>query len=148
MKKKKGILWVAVILTVVFIFGQSFLDQKASTKESTTIKEQVVEPIHEAITGEKTVRYNVRDVAHSVEFAVLGLELALLPYGRRLVLRGLRAVNGCGIVALLDESIQFLTDRAPEVSDIWRDFLGAAIGAAVAVLLTLLVRLPARRRSR
>ena len=71
MEKKRLILWIAVILTLAFIFGQSLLDEDVSKKESTSIRTQVVEPVHKAITGEETLPYNVRDAAHILEFSIL-----------------------------------------------------------------------------
>mgnify|MGYP006910580625 CR=1 FL=1 len=55
MEKKRLILWIAVILTLAFIFGQSLLKQEASVKESNVVKEKIVQPVHEAVTGNVTL---------------------------------------------------------------------------------------------
>ena len=139
MEKKRLILWIVVILTLAFIFGQSLLNQEASVKESNVVKEKIVQPVHEAVTGNVTLPRDIRDIAHIVEFSVLGIELALLLKGRKILHRLLRAISYCGFVALLDESIQYFSGRAPQVVDIWYDIIGSAIGVFIGVLAILVV---------
>lgn len=126
-------------MTLAFIFGQSLLNQEASVKESNVVKEKIVQPVHEAVTGNVTLPRDIRDIAHIVEFSVLGIELALLLKGRRILHRLLRAISYCGFVALLDESIQYFSGRAPQVVDIWYDIIGSAIGVFIGVLAILVV---------
>lgn len=139
MEKKRLILWIAVILTLAFIFGQSLLNQEASVKESNVVKEKVVQPIHEAVTGNSSLPHDIRDIAHIVEFLVLGLELLLLLKNKKIPIRLLRTISYCGFVALIDESIQYFSGRAPQVVDIWYDIIGSAIGAFIGVLAILVV---------
>lgn len=139
MEKKRLILWIAIILTLAFIFGQSLLNQEVSDKESNTVKEKIVQPIHEVVTGEKTLSYNVRDVAHIAEFSILGLELVLLLKDKKRILRWLRSISYCGFVALFDESIQHFSGRASQVADIWYDIFGAVVGAIIGIILVLIV---------
>lgn len=139
MKKKRLILWIAVILTLAFIFGQSLIDQEASVKESSVVQEKIVQPVHEAVTGKETLSYNIRDIAHITEFLVLGLELLLLLRDRKIPIRLLRAVSYCGCVALIDESIQYFSGRAPQVVDIWYDITGSVVGVFIALLIVLIV---------
>lgn len=139
MDKKRVILWAVVVLTLAFVFGQSLLSQEASIKESTAVQKQVVEPVHKAITGNETIRFNVRDMAHIAEFVALGLELVLLFRNKKRILRGLKSVSYCGFVALTDESIQYFSERAPQVIDIWYDILGAAVGSIVGVIVVMII---------
>lgn len=139
MNKKRWILLILVILTLAFIFGQSLLDEASSSKISTDISRKVVKPVYKAIAGTKKLPFQIRDVAHIVEFSVLGFELQLLVRDKKKTLCGLKSVSYCGFVALLDESIQFFTDRSPQVKDIWFDIIGAAVGALLGFLIVLLI---------
>ena len=141
MEKKRLILWIVVILTLAFIFGQSLLDKDTSEKQSVAIQEKVVEPVHKAITGEKTIHYDIRDLAHTVEFAILGLELMFLIRNKKRTLRCLKSVSYCGFVALLDETIQNFSGRAPELIDIWHDILGAVIGVLIGAGLMFVINI-------
>lgn len=138
MDKKRVILCAVVVLTLAFIFGQSLLSQDVSIEESTAIQKQVVEPVHKAITGREIIEFNVRDVAHIAEFVALGLELVLLFRNKKQLFRGLKSVSYCGFVALIDESIQYFSGRAPQVIDIWYDILGAVIGSIIGLLVVML----------
>ena len=138
MEKKRLILWIAVILTLVFIFGQSLLDKDTSKKQSVAVQEKVVEPVHKAITGEDTIHYDIRDLAHTVEFAILGIELVLLIRNNKQILRWLKSISYGGFVALVDETIQSFSGRAPELIDIWHDILGAVLGSVIGITLVLI----------
>lgn len=138
LNKKRLVLWVLVILTLAFIFGQSLFDQETSMKQSVAVQEKVVEPIHKAITGKETVHYNIRDAAHTVEFAILGLELVFLIRSKNRVLRWLKAISYCGFVALIDETIQHFSGRAPQLIDIWHDILGAVVGTVIGLFVVVL----------
>lgn len=138
MEKKRLILWIAIILTLAFIFGQSLLDKDTSKKQSTAVQEKIVEPVHKAITGENTIHYDIRDLAHTVEFIILGLELTLLLSNKKRILRCLKSVSYCGFVALLDETLQNYSGRAPELIDIWHDILGAVVGTVMVIILVLM----------
>lgn len=146
MSTKRKILWVLVILTLVFIFGQSFLNQTISNKESKIVKETIVQPVHQTITGKTTTAPKIRDVAHIIEFTALGLELVLLFKNKKILMRLLRSISYCGMIALVDESIQFLSDRAPQVIDIWNDILGGAIGAVIGILIITIIEKHVEKR--
>lgn len=139
MSKKRWILWLLVALTVAFIFGESLLDQDLSEKQSTVIKTQVVEPVHKAFTGENSISYDIRDVAHTVEFAILGIEIVLLVRSKNHIHQWLETISYCGFAALTDESIQHFSGRAPELIDIWHDILGALIGSLIGLIIILLL---------
>lgn len=141
MNKKRLILWIVVILTLAFIFGQSLLDKDTSEKQSVAIQEIVVEPVHKAITGEKTIHYDIRDLAHAIEFTILGLELVFLISNKNRILQCLKSVSYCGFVALLDETIQNFSGRAPELIDIWHDILGAVIGVLIGAGLMFVINI-------
>jgi len=137
--KKRRILLILVILTLAFIFGQSLLDEAVSSKISTDVSYKVVKPVYKAITGTRNLPFDIRDFAHVVEFSVLGFELQLLARNKKKALSLIKTVSYCGFVALIDESIQFFSDRSPQVKDIWFDTLGAAVGALFGFLIVLLI---------
>lgn len=137
MDKKRVILWAVIVLTLAFIFGQSLLSKDVSNIESDTVQKQVIEPVHRKIIGNATIKYNIRDVAHIVEFLALGLELSVLFRNKKRILQGLKSVGYCGFIALVDESLQYFSGRAPQVIDIWYDILGAIIGAFIGLFIVL-----------
>src|SRR5665647_3607255 len=73
------ILMTLIILTLIFIWGQSALSVSESSSNSQTVTTTVVQPIQQAVTGEATITdAAVRKMAHVAEFSLLGLEMALL----------------------------------------------------------------------
>ena len=139
MDRKRIIIWAVIVLTLAFILGQSLLSKDLSIKQSTIVQEQVVEPVHKAVTGEDTISFDVRNIAHAIEFALLGLELVLLFRNKKRILRGLKSVSYCGFFALIDESIQYFSGRAPQVVDIWYDILGAVVGSIVGAIVVMVI---------
>jgi len=87
----------------------------------------------------------LRKIAHASEFAVLGIELTLLPRHKLKGRLPMLALYGLGI-AFIDETIQLFVDgRAGLIIDVWIDFGGFTVG----VLLTSLIRLLiARKKNR
>lgn len=121
MNRKKRVLCFIVFLTIAFIFGQSFLNQEMSDKESITLNERVIEPLQNVISGEtpeKLTNDDVRNIAHIIEFSLLGFELWLLLKKKNLFSHGLVSLSYCGLIALIDESIQYFSGRGPQVVDI------------------------------
>lgn len=84
----------------------------------------------------------VRKLAHMTEFALLGAfwTAALPPSGAGGCSpekgRACRVLSACVLTALADETIQlFVPGRSSQVTDVWIDLLGAAIGLGAALLL-------------
>ena len=128
MTKNRKLLVVLIILTLVFIFGNSILDREKSAQESGWVK-QLVEPVLEIVVGEGNVTdHLVRKLAHFSEYTLLGLEMMAF-FGRP------TAVTHCLCTAFLDESIQILTGRGPSVIDIWIDLAGGVFGCLIAWLI-------------
>ena len=79
----------------------------------------------------------VRKLAHFAGFGLMGVWLALF-----ITMRGrvrLQSIVNClffGLsVAVLDETLQLLSDRGSQVSDVLLDFAGATSGIFVALVL-------------
>ena len=128
---------VLLLLTLVFIWGQSCLPKADSAAESQRVM-MLIAPILEPFAGKGGVTVHlVRKVAHFVEFAILGFQLLLLWHDniRRDILRSLELGF---IAAFLDESIQMLSGRGAQIIDVWLDAGGVAFGVAVGAMITLL----------
>ncbi len=114
-----------IALTAAFAFVQSSLSPEASSSESGAVGDVIGEIIPPETPVGGYVQTNIRKIAHFVEFALLGAEVAVYilvftPWRERVILSYPFAV----ITAFLDESIQMFTDRGPAISDVWIDFSG------------------------
>ena len=144
---------VLILLTLAFTFSQSLLPPEESDKVSTGVSD-AIEPVVPSDTPVGSyVHTNLRKIAHFVEFAALGLEIALfvilyLPaWGAPLHAR-LRYI-ACSyliapLTALADETVQILTGRGPSVIDIWIDVAGFCSLATLSYLIYLAVTLTVR----
>lgn len=84
----------------------------------------------------------MRDLAHSLEYFVLAFFVSFTVANPR---KPLLPIVLCFFAAFLDESLQILSARGPEIQDVWLDLYG--IVPAV-LLATLCLRLFAHRRLR
>ena len=123
-----------IITTLAFIFVQSLLPPETSQAESDAVGEIIEEIIPPETPPGDYVQKNIRSIAHFFEFAVLGFEVAL--YVMLFERRALWIVLGflaSPTVALLDETLQKISDRAPEISDVWTDVAGYSLIYALTV---------------
>lgn len=132
-ERKKAAVWRAVIaLTVLFIWGQSLLGQELSALQSESVQGFLGSLFGEWVYD--TFLYqNIRKVAHFAEYTLLGMECM----GYRLTVGGTRhpewrllCVFG-PVVATVDELLQFVSARAPRVTDVLLDCGGYVFGGAV-----------------
>jgi VanZ family protein len=155
LQQLRRLLRVLTVLTLLFIWGNSALPAAASNALSDWVRSLL--PAFRG-QGGGTSSFIIRKLAHFSEFAVLGALLtwqALLggpvkwPPLNNLAPCGINNLALCGIfAALIDESIQLLSDRTSQVRDVWIDFGGFALGAAAAWGIALAVkRLSRKRRS-
>ena len=135
MKKEraKAIAWWGIIsLTVLFIWGQSLLGQELSIAQSESVQGLLGKLFGEWVYDTFLYRH-IRKVAHFTEFALLGTEWM----GYRLSVRGKRRppqwlLFAFGpIVAGCDELLQFVSARAPRITDVLLDCSGYVCGGAV-----------------
>lgn len=125
MTNKRKVLIALLIITLLFIWGNSLLSKEYSGSESMRI---VV--FLERFFGEGNVsEHFIRKLAHFTEFAVLGAELFGL--FRRYPL----SVTHGLFAAIIDESLQMFSDRSAEVKDVLLDFTGVLFGALVVLLI-------------
>ena len=153
MKSKKILITIVTILilsTFLFIWGNSLESIEESQAKSLSVME-IVTPYLEVFVGEGNVTdHLVRKIAHFVEFAVLGMELGLLTLLRRR--EEMNPVLKCLLigllVAVLDESLQLLSERGSQVSDVLLDFCGVMTGLGFTLGMITLVRLIRRKPRR
>lgn len=131
------ILIILILLTLVFIWGNSMQPIKDSQEKSLSIV-KVVKPILEPIVGKGNVTdHLVRKLAHFTEFGVLGCELMLLSSIRKR--RGIQSIVNCLFavlsVAVIDETIQIFSNRGSQVQDVLLDFAGAVTGILFIILI-------------
>ena len=136
MKKKKIIFGILIVAWLAVIWGHSMQPAVVSEGESGKWLE-ILSKFLPFLRGENGM-YMVRKAAHFTEYAILGillaLELALFVKGwlRRFVEPVMMALTA----SFIDETIQlFVEGRSGQVSDMWIDVSGAALG----VLITLAI---------
>lgn len=140
-RKKSMVWWVIISLTVLFIWGQSLLGRELSQLQSDSVQGMLGSVFGEWMYDTFLYRY-IRKVAHFAEYALLGMEWM----GYR------RTVRGAGrppqwvlwtvgpTVAVCDELLQFVSARAPRVTDVLLDCLGYVCGLAAIWAITALRR--------
>ena len=134
-----------ILATLAFIFTNSALPREQSSEFSHGVGgllERIFPP--DTLVG-GFLQEHLRKIAHFAEYALLGAELSL--YALVFVKNKRRACAHLPIIALavafLDESVQMLSGRGPEILDVWIDlfgFLTAALVVIAAALLTAHIR--------
>ena len=128
------ILSLLIILTLAFIFGNSLKDRATSAATSAHF-ERFVEPIllalpYQQLHTKEALSITVRKLAHYSEFFLLGAEMMALS----ILLRSLCSVRKrlllvlALLIAGMDEMLQFVSRRAPQVQDVLLDAFGALCG--------------------
>ena len=148
------ILIVFITLTAGFILFNSTRTGEQSASTSHSVSEtiaQIVVPDFDKLqeptrteTVEK-VHVTVRNLAHSLEFALLGFWVALFlmtfkfNYGRYL-LPAVLTLLSCFTIAVCDEFLQgSISGRASEIFDVYMDTLGVLIAIVVSTVLDFIV---------
>ena len=134
-KRPRRWLWaLAVFLWTLVIWGHSLLPASQSSAESGQVL-ALLEPLLR-LTGLSPELWHtaVRKCAHMAEFAVLGGLWSGMTEGEtgRFWDKLLTVVFACMTTALLDETIQLVRPgRSGQISDVWMDLCGAAVGVTV-----------------
>ena len=125
------ILLATVLLTLIFIFGNSLVSREQSQGISDKVNESVGAVI-ESVTGKEDssfenffTKYH-RKIAHFIEFAALGAQIALLLHvaKKRRFSPLLSGALASFLFASVDEGIQMFTERGDAVKDIFIDAFG------------------------
>ncbi len=151
------IISVIILLTVLIIWGHSFMTPEMSTEESSFVKE-IVEAVVQSVSNNEAFTIPeivIRKSAHFIEYAILGLELAILiaitikePLAddkkRGLIKRIFSFYPTAFIfslfVASVDETIQYFTGRYSSFWDVLLDMTGASFSIGIFLLLCSLIR--------
>ena len=146
MKNKRWILYLVLILTLGFIWGNSCFSQADSSEQSSGVLE-LLRKVFTFFGGESSALFlfiekYIRKIAHFSEYFLLGGETVFLfsPGGFRLSLqRFWNALSFSVVTAVIDESIQILSGRGPAVLDVLIDSSGALCGILMVGLIFFFV---------
>ena len=145
MKTRKTLIvfvFVLLLTTISFIFANSLETVSESSAKGESVMNAVLPGLEMFLGKGNVTDHLVRKIAHFVEFGALGVELMLLGILRRKV--NYQNISNClffGLAsAVIDESLQMLTDRSPLVKDILLDFSGVVTGVLFVLLLNCIVK--------
>lgn len=134
---------VLTVLIIGFIFSQSLLPATESSAESGRVI-KFLNGILESINIPPFItQHMARKAAHFIEFGVLGFCICAMlnSYTAKTVISGLSALGGTALVAVIDESLQLISDgRSFQVSDILLDTLGGFTFILILSVVIFLVR--------
>lgn len=133
-----------IVLTVGFIWINSALSGQSSGELSGRFRdflEKVLGFIHCPQDIEAFLLTNIRKVAHAVEYAVIGVELAILWVGLKKDFQGFwNAVSAVLATAVLDETIQlFATDRGPQITDVLLDTVSGLVAILIVYIISIII---------
>ncbi len=145
-KRLAWVLGVLIVLTLLFIWGNS-LDSRTDSARKSAFFVGLVRPLVLALPipawhDEQTIHLITRKLAHFAQFFVLGgltagFSLAVWTKSpRRLLWLALFSLA----VATIDELLQFISARAPAVMDVALDMAGALSGIALVLLVNWFMR--------
>ncbi len=146
-----------IVLTLAFIFGNSLLTVEKSNNASSGIVDMVeqIPPVQNAITNDKITKPQlteiVRSFAHAIEFMVLAAELmtlVLLLNLKPLVYAAFLPLFASLAFGVIDESLQMMNDRSPQIEDILKDFAGAVVGVLTVLCVYAVILCIQKRGSR
>ena len=127
---KRKILWFLTALAVLAIWTHSAMPKSVSMEESDGFTALFFNPVWNALFGCDADVDVVRKLAHVFEFTVLGTLLC------GSLDRSVWKTFGAGfIAAFLDETVQILSQRGPQIIDVWIDLIGVTIGFGLGFLL-------------
>ena len=150
--KKIKIIITSVLLafTLGFIWINSCFPQKVSGEESGSIYALCL-PVLDFIFGKGVITHALfRKLAHFSEFFLLGAEvnyLYFLVFGLKKEKLFERISIGL-FVAVIDESIQILSDRVAAVVDLLIDYSGYLTATIVFFLVVLVIKLIKNRKTK
>lgn len=128
MKRSVGkyILICTISLTLAFIYIQSMLPREVSGEESGAVAGFLAGILPEGAWLTEFLVKNIRKIAHFVEYAALGTEIALYVnlYMQKRRDNLLVALPFGLLAGFLDETVQIFSGRGPSVTDVWLDFSG------------------------
>ena len=146
MKNKRLHITISLVLiglTVGFIWINSALSGADSSQLSGWARELAAKILAAVRCPEEIAVFlleHIRKVAHAVEYAVIGLELAILWTDVGKGFQGLwNALSTVLAIAVFDETIQlFATSRGPQITDVLLDTAGGTAGILTVYLIVII----------
>jgi len=136
------VLVILILATLAFIWGNSLQSIPVSSAKSEKVLKAVAPALEVFVGKGNATDHLVRKIAHFIEYAALGIELALLMTTRKRV--GLQGVSNClfaGLsTAVIDESLQLISNRGSQVIDVLLDFSGVLLGVAIILVIYALTK--------
>lgn len=127
---KKRLPLILVLITTLFIWGNSLLPGSVSSSQSGIIT-KLLYPLFKNVMSVDTLTTIIRKLAHFTEYAILGLVLAYF-YKSKTNKYLLFALLQGVITAIIDESIQLLVpNRAGLLTDVLIDTSALLFGLLV-----------------
>jgi VanZ family protein len=125
-----------IIITLLYIWNNSVQSTTRSNEQSSKVLDIIEEVFNTPPLDTVEAQYIVRKAAHVLEFAMLGLEMALLLYlTGKMRRQNLVGVLFIGLVsAVTDETIQIFSRRGSLVMDVWIDFAGFTAGIGIVLI--------------
>lgn len=149
MKKKIGIIIssILILLTIGFIFNNSRKPVPESNNDSGMVSSAIKNIVPEKNEKKSTEFFDLivkhtRKAAHIIEFFLLGLELTVfaLIISKKFKPQTLwNIISSALAIAVIDESIQILSERGPSIRDVLIDLSGAAIGLITVLLINFII---------
>ncbi|MEG1646480.1 MAG: VanZ family protein [Clostridia bacterium] len=136
---------IFIILTLGFIWGNSIVPMENSGEASNTVFNKLKPMLdfifYPIVKDEGVSHHFFRKLAHFSEFFLLASEVLVLVWILgKVALKNIFLVLGGGLAcAVIDESIQLLTNRGSAVLDILIDFFGFVSGTIFVVLIYAIV---------
>jgi VanZ family protein len=119
-----------MVVTVLFIWSRSVYSKDASSAQSVAVQgflDKIASFFGIALQLNQQI---VRNLAHLLEFFILGIEIALYgTYGRHPVRQDFCHMGAAVFaVGFIDETLQIIFHRGPTIADVWIDFAGGLFG--------------------
>ncbi len=149
-KIKLALRWallLSMLLTVVFIFANSLKSKEESSEQSSAFGDFIAEIIPPDSDLGKFIEEYLRKIAHFTEYGLLGIELALYIcfYTKQRIRLALASLPLSFFIGFIDESLQYISDRGPSISDVWIDAGGFLLFSALVYAIYVLVYLVVTR---
>lgn len=139
---KKRVFIGIILLTIVFIWGQSCLSREVSAAESDVIKSWLKIIFKSETPFSIFLLKYIRKIAHFIEFGMLGTEMTLFTvfFTRCSPNNKIHCVLFGFAVASMDETIQKFTGRGSSFYDIILDFCGYLTFTLITVGVCFLIK--------
>ena len=140
MKRQKAFLIIDILLliiTLAFIWLSSLESASESAEKSEGLLIAIAPILELFLSADRINEHMIRKLAHFIEFALLGGELILLCVidRRTRPQQVINCLSASLAVAVIDEALQLLSDRDPQITDVLLDFSGAVFGILFVLLI-------------